>query len=484
MPKQPEHQYNPIAEIPEAALKHAADAWGKKSIVEMRQEADRLTEEMKQIAAAGDDVLQSNLLGGETASLEDRMGALTQRVATRHYLTEKLAEAAAAERQLKHIVGNMGNGKAGDDPLQQRMDTDPLGYEKDRGVEHAHKTNFDHLIEQLELDQLDDHYPLESNPSPLFTQLLRGVGFKHSLSPRLMHATATTAAGVTAERAPDRRRIELPFREPELLDFLPREMEPTAVYTWIDETAFSGAEGNAKAAKAVAEGTKDLAEATIADARKTVEIPRVVVTLPATYEQLNNTNRARRVIDAGLPRMVEQQIDSKAITDLIALAGAYELTADLAEDRPNNMDDKVIDTKGAATLILRAQIEEVLGNGKEKANLCLFSPRYYTRFLTEESDSGGYLIRSSSELAPVKTAWGVPVALVTEGLSYGKKDDVMAAVGNFADYGVLAYAEESNMRILDQHADEAAAMIYRFQAWWRAIVIYLKATAFCRIKSA
>ena len=120
-----DHQYNPVAEIPEAALKQAAEDWGKKTPVEMRQESERLDEELRQINLAGDDLLSSPILGGETASTEDRMEALTQRIATRHYLTQTLAEADARARQLQQMVANMGSGAGDDDPLQQRLDVDP-----------------------------------------------------------------------------------------------------------------------------------------------------------------------------------------------------------------------------------------------------------------------------------------------------------------------------------------------------------------------
>ena len=53
------------------------------------------------------------------------------------------------------------------------------------------------------------------------------------------------------------------------------------------------------------------------------------------------------------------------------------------------------------------------------ANLAVMDTRFYTRFLTEESTSGGYLIRSSSELMPTRTAWGIPVVMATTALSYG-----------------------------------------------------------------
>ena len=105
MPK--DTQYNPVAEIPQEALAAAAEEWGGKSLDDMRQESKRLGLELKQINDAGDDLLKSPLLGGETASLEDNLQGLTKRIATKHYLTQRIGQAAGQERQLKAMVANM-----------------------------------------------------------------------------------------------------------------------------------------------------------------------------------------------------------------------------------------------------------------------------------------------------------------------------------------------------------------------------------------
>ena len=38
--------------------------------------------------------------------------------------------------------------------------------------------------------------------------------------------------------------------------------------------------------------------------------------------------------------------------------------------------------------------------------------------------------------------------------------------------------EESGFRVLDQHGENATKMMYVFQAWWRAIVIYFRRVGF------
>ena len=138
-------QYNPIAEIPEAALTAAEQEWGKRPLAQMQAESIRLGGELQQIAAHGDDCLNSPILGGETASAEDRVGAMTQRIATRHFLTQRIAQAQKSERQLKAMVQNMGGDEGGDEGdldrhLQQNLD--PLGYERDRGLGHHQSAGF------------------------------------------------------------------------------------------------------------------------------------------------------------------------------------------------------------------------------------------------------------------------------------------------------------------------------------------------------
>ena len=226
------------------------------------------------------------------------------------------------------------------------------------------------------------------------------------------------------------------------------------------------------------ENAESSAEATLVDVRREVNVPMVEVNIPATYEQLMNTMRARRIIDEKLPMMIDQKVDAKALATLVGLSGALEIEPTTTGTSPNLV------VTGAADAILDAIITEVFQKGYSNADLAVLQPEYYTRFLTEQSTSGGYLIRSSSELSPVRTAWGLPVALATSSLAYGATNSIAAVIGDFGNYSVLAYAEESGFRVLDQHASDALKMAYRFQAWWRAIVAYLRPVAFCRIKIA
>ena len=492
-------QYNPVAEIPQEALTAAAEEWGGKSLDDMRQESTRLGLELKQINDAGDDLLKSPLLGGETASLEDNLQGLTKRIATKHYLTQRIGQAVAQERQLKAMVANMTaaenlvDGDPDIDPgLQHALD--PLGYERDRGVLHGRSADlFGTFLHHAKIENLQRHYDAVQD-SPLVHALRQGLTLPMSLATRgeMTHAALTTTAGIAAERAPDRRRVDKPTRMPELLDYIPMEMEPRAIYTYIEEvkrsdsvksttdtTVSDGSQADDAAVAAnKVENAVSSAEATLEDVRREISIPLVEVNIPATYEQLMNTMRARRIIDEKLPMMIDQKVDAAALAALVGLDGALEITPTTTGASPNFV------VEGAADAILDAIITEVYQKGYSNADLAVLQPEYYTRFLTEQSTSGGYLIRSSSELSPVRTAWGIPVALATSSLAYGTTNDIGAVIGDFGNYAVCAHAEESGFRVLDQHATDALKMAYRFQAWWRAIVAYLRPVAFCRIKIA
>ena len=487
-------QYNPIAEIPEAALTAAEQEWGKKPLAQMQAESIRLGGELQLIAAHGDDCLNSPILGGETASAEDRVGAMTQRIATRHFLTQRIAQAQKSERQLKAMVRNMGGDEGGDggDPdldrhLQQNLD--PLGYERDRGLGHDQSAGFFgeflHHSGLVDGDQQLQKYYDSHDQSPLAQALMRGGGLTlpMALSNRegveLSHAAVTTAAGISAERAPDRRRVDRPIRMPELLDYIPMEQENRGIYTYINETILSGSDpqtgDQAVAAAIKAEGIISTAEATFKDERVEKNIPTVEVSVPVTYEQLSNTMRARRIIETKLPMMIDQEVDRKALVDLVALSSIGEITV------PATGTAGALVCTGVATSVLEAINNQCKRVGRVDANLAVMDTRFYTRFLTEESTSGGYLIRSSSELMPTRTAWGIPVVMATTALSYGTDDDTGAVVGDFANYSVCAYAEQSNFRVLDQHGTEARLLMFRFQSWWRAICIYLRDVAFCKL---
>ena len=495
-----DHQYNPVAEIPQEALAKAAEDWGNKPLDKMKQESERLGLELKQINDQG--VMKSPILGGPDDSVEDKLSGMTQRIAAKHFLTQKIGEVNAQERQLKAMVANM---TAADNLLSNDPDIDPnnpgiqhaldpLGYERDRGLNHVRSaslfgTFLAHAGEKLE--GLQRNYD-SVDQSPLVQALRQGLTLPMPFCTRaeLSHATLTTSAGVTAERAPDRRRVDKPTRMPELLDYIPMEMEPRAIYTYIEEvkrsdsvksttstTPTDGSQADDAAVAAVkAEGAASSAEATLQDVRREVSIPLVEVNIPVTYEQLMNTMRARRIIDEKLPMMMEQKVDAAALTALVGLSGALEIEPTVTGTSPNRV------VSNAADVILEAIITEVYQKGYTNADMALLQPEYYVRFLTEQSSSGGYLIRSSSELSPVRTAWGLPVALATSALAYGTTDDIAGVIGDFGNYSVLAYAEESGFRVLDQHGTDALAMSYRFQAWWRAIVAYLRPVAFCRIK--
>ena len=481
-------QYNPIAEIPEAALTAAEQEWGKRPLAQMQAESIRLGGELQQIAAHGDDCLNSPILGGETASAEDRVGAMTQRIATRHFLTQRIAQAQKSERQLKAMVQNMGGGDPDPDRhLQQNLD--PLGYERDRGLGHDQSAGFFgeflHHSGLVEGDQQLQKYYESHTESPLVQALMTGGGLTMpmALSNRegveLSHATVTTTAGISAERAPDRRRVDRPIRMPELLDYIPMEQENRGIYTYILETKLSGSDpqtgDQAVAAAIKAEGSISTAEAIFEDSRQTTTIPTVEVSVPVTYEQLSNTMRARRIIEMKLPMMIDQEVDRKALVDLVGLTGIGDIMV------PATGTAGALVCTGVATSVLEAINNQCKRVGRVDANLAVMDTRFYTRFLTEESTSGGYLIRSSSELMPTRTAWGIPVVMATTALSYGTDADTGAVVGDFANYSVCAYAEQSNFRVLDQHGTEARMLMFRFQSWWRAICIYLRGVAFCKL---
>ena len=477
------HQYNPSAEIPEAALNQARQDWQNRSPADMAGEQARLRAEIRQIHAhqtqggEGANYLDSPVLGGPGASAEDRMQAMTQRMAVLHYLTDTLSRQAAQQAQMDAIVHNMANGIPG-------MPADAVEI-PDRELALEQQGQFGRFLHGLNIDvaDLQDYY---SSPgeSPIVQALLgRQPTIQMALSERVQHLS-TTSAGVTAERAPDRRRVDLEIRNPELLDFVGMEREERGVYTWIKETMLSGADGQADVAAEKAENAASTAEALFVDSREETNIPLVEVHTTATYEQLSNTMRARRIIEEKLPQMIDRVIDKKALMDLARLTGIGTQTG----TNVTGGTDGSLETLNAADLILRAMIEQVFATGRTDANLAVLTPKFYTRFLTEQSSSGGYLIRSSSELSPVRTAWGLPVALVTfesnanaADFQYGYAGHTMGVVGDFMNYAVLAYAEESMYRILDQDGTDALKLAYKFQAWWRAIVIYFRAKAFCRL---
>ena len=479
-----DNQYNPIAEVPEAALKKAQEDWGKKPVEDMRQELTRLDTEILQINQGGG--IDSPVLGGDTASAEDRYQALTQRIAVRHYLTETLGKMDARERQLKQLAANLSAGAGGDDPLKQNLDVDPMGYERDRGVNHSRELGpMDQMLQHLGVESMEKQYLSRDNPSPLFQRLhgpndvVLPMSMMHIIESDAQGAPTGTEGRITRERGPDRRRVDLPARDPELIDYLPMEQEPTGNYSYIQEVILSGADGggnNAPKAKKVDEGAGD-DEALFRDVRMSKEIDMVRVHTTATYEALNNTMRARRIIDQKLPWMIRQEVDRRALSDLVGLAGIGEILAPRAAAAATNRD-----VDGMADKLLQAQLVFVNKVGRTRANLCVLEPEAQYRFLTEKSTAGGYLIRSSAELSPISTAWGCPVVLATSGLSYGANDNIPAVVGDFMNFAVLAYAEQSGFRILDQHGTQATEMKYTFQSWWRAQVFYFRPSAFCRIK--
>ena len=506
----PEHAFNPIAEIPQAELDVAAQEWGSRPMAEQRAEQERLSQEIQQISAHqvqenGRMVgrpLESPILGGAEASLPERAQQMTRRVAVMHFLTQTIAQAEVAERQMASIAQNLGGGQQPTrlTPQQQAQqlqtgipgsaDGPPLQLSQAGLVDPytglpvaAVETDglFEQVLQSANIDNLERYYE-EPLDSPLIQSLARQqrLAVEANLSYRLRQATVTTSAGITAERAPDRRRVELPTRMPELLDYIPMEEEPRAVYTYIAETVRSGADpatgANADKAAQKNEGVLSTAEADFRDTRREVNIPLIEAHSTVTYEQLANTARARRIIEEKLPMMIDQVIDKKALTDLVGLTGIGVITAPTTGTGAGNLR-----IAKPSDMLIRAMIEEVFKTGRTRANLGVLYPDFYVDFLTEQSEAGGYLIRSSSELSPVTTAWGLPTVMATHGVSYGTTGNPAAVIGNFAEFSVLAYAQQAMFRLLDQHDDDALKLTFRFQAWWRAIVVYFRAVAFCRI---
>ena len=143
--------------------------------------------------------------------------------------------------------------------IQHALDPlDPLGYERDRGLNHARSADiFGTFLHHAKIEDLQRHYR-SVDESPLVQALRQGLTLGMGLGSRvdMTHATLSTTAGIAAERAPDRRRVDKPTRMPELLDYIPMEMEPTSIYTYIEEVKRSDSVKSRTAALSPADGSE------------------------------------------------------------------------------------------------------------------------------------------------------------------------------------------------------------------------------------
>ena len=229
----------------------------------------------------------------------------------------------------------------------------------------------------------------------------------------------TRAAGWDPEQR-DSGLIVLDAQRPiQILDLIPTIPTSRDTYVYMEETTFTNNAAEIAEASATTYG-----EAALAYTRRTQAVEKIAVYIPVSEEQLEDSAEAEALVNARLPFMVEQRLDSQIVNgngttpNLLGVLSATGLQTQARGSDP-----------GMDAIHKAITLSRVTGRAMPNAIVMHSNNWQYLR-LTRTAD-GIYILGNPSDNS-IPRLWGLPVAY-NEAITAGT-----AVVGDFTNYCLLA----------------------------------------------
>lgn len=285
----------------------------------------------------------------------------------------------------------------------------------------------------------------------------------------MWHASEAKADFVTtAGWAPESirsGRLELSAQRPvQVVDLLPVIDWNQAAYPYMKETTFTN-----NAAERAEAGS--YVEAALALTEVTENIRSIGVFLPMSDEQLADVPSARSYVNARLPFMLRQRLDSQL---LVGNGTSPNISGFLDTDRSLNSQaqggDSVFDAvyKGA---------DKVRTTGYMEPDRIIFHPTDWQALRLQATTEGVYLLGSPAEVG-ARSLFGTPVTL-SSGITQTK---VLA--GAFEGASALIARQGIEVRVSDSHSDYFAKGKQAVRAGMRVGLAVFREPAFTVITLA
>lgn len=269
-----------------------------------------------------------------------------------------------------------------------------------------------------------------------------------------------TSAGWAPESTRSGRVVLDAQRPIQVTDVLPSIPTSQAAYKYMEETTFTNNAAERSEGGAYVESALELTE-------RSVIVESIGTFLPVTDEQLEDEAGAAAYIDARLPFMVRQRLDSQILVGDGNTPNVLGI---------NNKGSVQTQAKGSDPVpdAIHKGITKVKVTGRAMPNAVVMHPNDWQDIRLLRTTDGIYIWGSPSE-AGVPRIWGVNV------VETDAQTENTAVVGDFANYSLLVVRRGIEVKVSDSHSDYFVKGKQAIRAGMRAATVWLRPEAFCKV---
>ena len=249
-------------------------------------------------------------------------------------------------------------------------------------------------------------------------------------------------------------------RPVQVTDLLPSIPTGQAAYKYMEETTFTN--NAAEAAEGAAYG-----EAAFVLTERSVTIEKVAVFLPVTDEQLEDEEGAAAYIDARLPFMIQQRLDSQL------LVGDGNTPNILGVNNKSGIQTQAKGADPVPDAIFKG-MTKVRVTGRAIPSAVVIHPNDWQDIRLLRTADGVYIWGNPSEAGPERI-WGV------QAVQSDAQTENTAVVGDFANYSLLVVRRGIAVKVSDSHSDFFIKGKQAIRADIRGASVWLRAAAFCTV---
>jgi HK97 family phage major capsid protein len=335
-----------------------------------------------------------------------------------------------------------------------------------RDVQRAAKASKD----DPEAVESGDDRPTVRAPKSLGELFVKSSAFKNwrqraeadlDVSPLAIMNPQNTLFETGAGWAPESARsglVVLDAQRPvQVTDLLPQIPTSQSAYKYMEETTFTN-----NAAEAAEGGT--YGEAALVLTERSVTVEKVTVWLPVTDEQLEDEPGAEAYVNARLPFMLRQRLDSQILVGDGNTPNVLGI---------NNKGSVGTQAKGSDPVpdAVHKGITKARVTGRASPNAVIFHDNDWQDVRLLRTADGIYIWGSPSEAGPERI-WGLRV------VKSDAQTENTAVVGDFANYSLLVLRRGIRVQVSDSHSDYFIKGKQAIRADLRAAVVWTRPEAF------
>jgi len=268
------------------------------------------------------------------------------------------------------------------------------------------------------------------------------------------------SAGIAPESTRSGLFVDSAQRPVQVTDLIPTIPTAQAAYKYMEETTFTN--NAAERAEGGAYG-----EAALATTERSVTIETIGVWLPVTDEQLEDEAGAEAYINARLPFMIRQRLDSQILVGDGSTPNILGV---------NNKPSIQTQAKGADSVpdAIYKAMTKVRVTGRAMPSAVVMHPNDWQGIRLLTTADGIYIWGSPAQSGP-EIIWGMPV------VQSDAQTENTAVVGDFANYSLLVVRRGVVVERTNSHDTNFINGRQAIRAGIRCATVWTRAAGFCTV---